>query len=80
MFLNTTTPAAPGPSRSPRAPAPAVPGKSVVVRVVSGKVLIKYPAGKAPPGGSTTSSCPLTGAVNIPMGSEHRHDARAASR
>ena len=40
-----------------------------MVRVVSGKVLIKYPAGKAPPGGSTTKFAPLTGAVNIPMGS-----------
>ena len=30
---------------------PPVPGKSVVVRVVSGTVLIKYPPGKAPRGG-----------------------------
>jgi hypothetical protein len=41
----------------------------VVVRVVSGKVLIRYPAGKAPPGGSSTAFAPLTGAANIPMGS-----------
>ena len=69
VFLNTTTPAAPGPSRQPaRRPPPPVPGKSVVVRVVSGKVLIKYPAGKAPPGGSTTTFVPLTGAANIPIG------------
>ena len=39
------------------------------MRVVSGTVLIKYPAGKAPAGGSSTKFAPLTGAVNIPMGS-----------
>jgi hypothetical protein len=71
VFLNTTTPpAGPAPQPQPPAPpAPPVPGKSVVVRVVSGKVLIKYPRGKAPPGGSTTKFGPLTGAVNIPVGS-----------
>ncbi|HSS58598.1 MAG TPA: VCBS repeat-containing protein [Solirubrobacteraceae bacterium] len=70
VFLNTTTPAAPGPQPQPAGPPPPpVPGKSVVVRVVSGKVLIKYPAGKAPPGGSTTKFAPLTGAVNVPVGS-----------
>jgi hypothetical protein len=69
VFLNTTTPA-PAPQPQPAGPPPPpVPGKSVVVRVVSGKVLIRYPAGKAPPGGSTTKFAPLTGAVNIPMGS-----------
>jgi hypothetical protein len=68
VFLNTTTPAAPAPQPA-GPPAPPVPGKSVVVRVVSGKVLIRYPAGKAPPGGSTTNFAPLTGAANIPMGS-----------
>jgi FG-GAP-like repeat len=68
VFLNTTAPAAPGPQPT-TPPAPPVPGKSVVVRVVSGKVLIKYPPGKAPPGGSTTKFGPLTGAVNVPMGS-----------
>jgi hypothetical protein len=69
VFLNTTTPA-PAPQPQPAGPPPPpVPGKSVVVRVVSGKVLIKYPAGKAPAGGSTTKFAPLTGAVNIPMGS-----------
>ena len=40
------------------------------MRVVSGKVLIKYPAGKAPPGGQPTKFVPLTGAVNIPIGSQ----------
>jgi hypothetical protein len=68
VFLNTTAPAAPAPQPA-APPAPPVPGKSVVVRVVSGKVLIKYPPGKAPPGGSTTKFSPLTGAVNVPMGS-----------
>ena len=69
VLLNTTTPAA-APSPQPAGPPPPpVPGKSVVVRVVSGKVLIKYPHGKAPPGGSTTKFGPLTGAVNVPMGS-----------
>jgi FG-GAP-like repeat/FG-GAP repeat len=68
VFLNTTAPAAPAPQPT-GPPAPPVPGRSVVVRVVSGKVLIKYPAGKAPPGGSTTKFGPLTGAVNVPMGS-----------
>jgi hypothetical protein len=72
VFLNTTAPAAPpAPAPLPAAPpAPPVPGKSVVVRVVSGKVLIKYPPGKAPPGGSTTKFAPLTGAVNVPIGSQ----------
>jgi hypothetical protein len=70
VFLNTTAPAAgPAPVTQQPPPAPPVPGKSVVVRVVSGKVLIKYPRGKAPPGGSTTKFAPLTGAVNIPIGS-----------
>jgi hypothetical protein len=68
VFLNTTVPAAPAPQPA-GPPPPPVPGKSVVVRVVSGKVLIKYPRGKAPPGGSTTKFGPLTGAVNVPMGS-----------
>jgi hypothetical protein len=69
VFLNTTAPAGPAPAPQPAGPAPPVPGKSVVVRVVSGKVLIKYPPGKAPPGASTTKFGPLTGAVNVPMGS-----------
>jgi hypothetical protein len=69
VFLNTTTPgAAPAPPAA-GPPPPPVPGKSVVLRVVSGKVLIKYPHGKAPAGGSTTKFGPLTGAANVPMGS-----------
>jgi hypothetical protein len=66
VFLNTTAPAAPAPQPA-GPPPPPVPGKSVVVRVVSGTVLIKYPPGKAPLGGSTTKFGPLTGAVNVPM-------------
>jgi hypothetical protein len=70
VFLNTTTPGASAPQPQPTGPpAPPVPGKSAVVRVVSGKVFIKYPAGKAPPGGSSTKFAPLTGVVNIPIGS-----------
>jgi hypothetical protein len=70
VLLNTTAPAAtPVGQPPPPPPPPPVPGKSVVVRVVSGKVLIKYPRGKAPAGGSTTKFGPLTGAANIPMGS-----------
>ncbi len=69
VFLNTTAPAAAPQPQPAGPPPPPVPGKSVVVRVVSGTVLIKYPAGKAPAGGSSTKFAPLTGAVNIPMGS-----------
>jgi hypothetical protein len=69
-ILINAAPAATPPTQGPPAPpAPPVPGKSAVVRVVSGKVLIRYPAGKAPPGGSTTKFGPLTGAANIPIGS-----------
>ena len=61
VFLNTTSSPA-GPTPPPAAPpAPPVPGKSAVVRVVSGKVLIKLP-GKG--------FVPLTAATNIPMGSQ----------
>ena len=60
VFLNTTAPAPR--RRSPQGrPPPPVPGKSAVVRVVSGKVLIKLP-GKG--------FVPLTAAANIPMGSQ----------
>jgi hypothetical protein len=50
---------------------PPVPGKSVDVRVVSGEVFIKYPAGRSgravgPPKGFV----PLKGAANIPVGSQ----------
>jgi hypothetical protein len=61
VFLNTTAPPV-GPTPPPAAPpAPPVPGKSAVVRVVSGKVLIKLP-GKG--------FVALTAATNIPMGSQ----------
>ena len=39
------------------------------MRVVSGSVTIKYPAGKAP-AGTGKGFVPLTGALNIPMGSQ----------
>ena len=51
------------------APAPPVPGKSVVVRVVSGKVFISFRAGgraTGPPKGFA----PFTGAANIRSGSQ----------
>jgi len=47
---------------------PPVPGKSVVVRVVSGTVLIKFPAGKGPRG--VAGFVPLKGAANVPVGSQ----------
>jgi FG-GAP-like repeat/FG-GAP repeat len=58
VFLNTTAPAAAAPQ--PTGPPPPVPGKSVVIRVVSGQVRIKLP-GKG--------FVPFTGAANVPMGS-----------
>jgi hypothetical protein len=67
VLLNTTPPAGTPPAAA-GPPAPPSPGKSVVVRVVSGTVTIKYPAGKAPPG-TGKGFVPLTGALNIPMGS-----------
>ena len=60
VLLNTTVPAAPAPAPA-GPPPPPVPGKSAVVRVVSGAVLIKLP-GKG--------FAPLTAAANIPMGSQ----------
>ena len=48
-----------------------MPGKSVVVRVVSGQVFVKYPAGKAPRAvGPAAGFVPLKGAANIPIGSQ----------
>jgi hypothetical protein len=50
---------------------PPVPGKSVDVRVVSGEVFVKYPAGKAPRAvGPAAGFVPLKGAANIPIGSQ----------
>jgi hypothetical protein len=54
------------------APPPPVPGKSVVVKVVSGTVFVKYPPGyipraaPAPPPGFV----PFKGAVNLPVGTQ----------
>jgi hypothetical protein len=62
VLLNTTVPAAPAPAPAPAgSPPPPVPGKSAVVRVVSGTVLIKLPG---------RGFVPLTAAANIPMGSQ----------
>jgi hypothetical protein len=50
---------------------PPVPGKSVGVKVVSGTVLIKYPAGKGPRQATPAGGfVPLKGAANIPIGSQ----------
>jgi hypothetical protein len=50
---------------------PPVPGKSVVVRVVSGSVFIKYPAGKGPRAVVPAAGfVPLKGAANVPIGSQ----------
>jgi hypothetical protein len=54
------------------APPPPVPGKSVVVKVVSGTVFVKYPPGyipraaPAPPPGFV----PFKGAANLPVGTQ----------
>jgi hypothetical protein len=50
-------------------PPPPVPGKSVVVQVVSGQVFIKKPGG-ARATGPAKGFVPLTGAANIPVGSQ----------
>jgi hypothetical protein len=53
-------------------PLPPVPGKSVVVKVVSGTVTIKYPAGYTPRAASPRAAgfVPFKGAANIPVGSQ----------
>ena len=52
-------------------PAPPVPGKSVVVKVVSGQVLIKLPAaGARGRRARRRASCRSPGAANIPVGSQ----------
>jgi hypothetical protein len=52
-------------------PAPPVPGKSVVVRVVSGTVLVKYPPGFVPRAAAPVKGfVPFKGAANIPVGSQ----------
>jgi hypothetical protein len=69
-FLNTTAAALPVPL--PLAPpAPPVPGKSVVVRVVSGKVFVRYPSGyKRRAAGPAKGFAPFTGAANVPVGTQ----------
>jgi hypothetical protein len=55
----------------PPPPPPPVPGKSVVVRVVSGQVFIKYPPGYVPRAtGPAKGFVPFAGAANIPVGSQ----------
>ena len=50
---------------------PPVPGKSVNVQVVSGQVLIRRPgSGRARQAGPTKGFVPLTGAANVPVGSQ----------
>jgi hypothetical protein len=52
-------------------PPPPVPGKSVVVKVVSGQVFIKRPgSGRARATGPPKGFVPFTGAANIPTGSQ----------
>ena len=56
---------------APPPPAPPVPGKSVVVKVVSGQVFIKLPgSGRARATGPPKGFVPFTGAANIPVGSQ----------
>jgi hypothetical protein len=55
------------------APAPPVPGKSVVASVVSGTVLVKYPPGFTPRGAGTAAASafvPFKGAANVPVGTQ----------
>jgi hypothetical protein len=59
ILLNTTP--APAPPAPPAPPVPPVAGRSVVVRVVSGTVLVKYPGKRF---------APFTGAANVPVGTQ----------
>jgi hypothetical protein len=57
--------------QAPAPPSPPVPGKSVVVRVVSGEVFVKLPgSGRARATGPPKGFVPFTGAANIPVGSQ----------
>ncbi len=60
------------PPAPPPPPPPPVPGKSVVVKVVSGEVFIKLPgSGRgARATGPPKGFVPFTGAANIPVGSQ----------
>jgi hypothetical protein len=55
------------------APPPPQPGKSVVVKVVSGTVLVKYPPGYVPRAGAPRAAAgfvPFKGAANLPVGTQ----------
>ena len=54
------------------APPPPVPGKSVVVKVVSGTVFVKYPPGYVPraAGAPPAGFVPFKGAANLPVGTQ----------
>jgi FG-GAP-like repeat/FG-GAP repeat len=70
ILLNTTA-ATPAPLPLPAPPAPPVPGKSVVVRVVSGTVYVRYPSGYKPrAAGPAKGFTPFTGAANVPVGTQ----------
>jgi hypothetical protein len=52
-------------------PPPPVPGKSVVAKLVSGQVFVKYPPGYVPRAtGAAAGFVPFKGAANIPVGSQ----------
>jgi hypothetical protein len=52
-------------------PLPPVPGRSVVVKVVSGQVFVRYPPGYVPRAtGPAKGFVPFAGAANIPVGSQ----------
>jgi hypothetical protein len=52
-------------------PLPPVPGKSVVVKVVSGTVFVKYPPGYTPRATSLAKGfVPFKGAANLPVGTQ----------
>jgi hypothetical protein len=54
-------------------PPPPVPGKSVVAKVVSGTVLVKYPPGYTPRTAHAAASSgfvPFKGAANLPVGTQ----------
>jgi hypothetical protein len=61
--FNSTSPLQP--------PVPPVPGKSVVAKVVSGTVLVRYPPGFTPQGASPANGfVPFEGAANLPVGTQ----------
>ena len=58
------------PPPPPPPPAPPVPGKSVVAKVVSGRVFIKLPGKGRARATAPKGFVPFTGAANIPVGSQ----------